>query len=62
MAYNPANRLRNIKEILAVYVNEKHSDLPDTRIVKQIFPKYGIHISYRTWMTIKAMKQKDLNV
>lgn len=62
MAYNPTNRIRNINKIIAVYAEHKQYDVPDTRIVKNIFPKHGIHISYRSWMNIKNMRQKNLNV
>lgn len=60
MAYTRHNYLKNIKEILAVYHKEKQYDVPDTKIVNKIFPKYGIHISYRTWVRIKSMKVSEL--
>jgi len=59
MAYNRKNYLKNIRLILSVYKTVKQHDIPDTFIVKHEFPKYGIFISYRTWMNIKAMKDPE---
>ena len=60
MAYNNRNRIKQIREILRVYYSEKQEHIPDTRMVKQIFPKHGIHISYRSWMNIKGMNVNEL--
>lgn len=54
MAYNRNNHLKRIASIVAVYNNHKNDDVPDTAIVRNIFPKHNIHISYRTWMYIKG--------
>lgn len=60
MAYNKQNKNRQIKYILDVYKLLKQSDIPDTRIVKNQFPKHGIFISYRKWKYIKGMKPSEL--
>lgn len=60
MAYNRINQTAHYKRIIEVYNSIKQSDIPDTRIVKHQFPKYGIFISYRTWCKIKGMKPSDL--
>lgn len=53
MTYNKKNYLKNIRFILSVYKAIKERDIPDTYILRHEFPKYGIFISYRTWMNIK---------
>lgn len=45
-----------VRYILEVYNRYKQEDVPDTRIVRNIFPRYGIYISYRQWMNIKSLK------
>lgn len=60
MAYNPKNKLRSFRRILTIYNEVKQEDIPDTFIVRKIFPKHHIFISYRTWMTIKGMKPSEL--
>jgi hypothetical protein len=60
MAYNPRNKLKQYKRIIAVYNEVKEEDIPDTYIVKHLFPKYNIYISYRTWVSIKGLKPSEL--
>lgn len=40
--------------MVAVYNQHKQYDVPDTHIVRHVFPKHNIFISYRTWMVIKG--------
>ena len=54
MAYNGDNHLKKVEEIIAVYQEVKEYDIPDTFVVKKLFPKRGIYISYRTWHNIKS--------
>lgn len=56
MAYNKGNYMRSIRHIVATYHRLKNPDLPDTYVVRVLFPKENIYISYRTWMNIKNMK------
>ena len=60
MAYNSRNKLKQYKRIIAIYNDVKQEDIPDTYIVKNVFPKYGVFISYRTWAHIKGLKPSDL--
>lgn len=60
MAYNRKNYLKEVKRVLAVYTDVKQEHIPDTFIVRSLFPKHGIHISYRKWMIIKGFKPSDL--
>ena len=53
MAYNRDNYLKRIQSILKVYNEHKEADKPDSFILRTVFPKHGIHISYRAWMYIK---------
>lgn len=55
MAYNRKNYLKRARYIIDIYKAHKQSDVPDSRIVRTVFPKYNIHISYRQWMNIKGM-------
>lgn len=55
MSYNNRNYLKKARYIIAIYNAHKHADVPDTRIVRNIFPKYNIFLSYRQWMNIKGM-------
>lgn len=62
MAYNNKNYIKKARYIIDVYNAHKHADVPDTRIVRNIFPKHNIYLSYRQWMNIKGMvipKQLD---
>lgn len=53
MAYNKNNYHKRARYIISVYNDAKHSDVPDTKIVRTVFPKFNIFISYRQWMNIK---------
>jgi hypothetical protein len=54
MAYNALNKSKQTNYILSVYQSVKHHDVPDSFIVRCIFPKHNIFISYRTWSSIKS--------
>lgn len=54
MAYNKKNYNKRAQFIIEVYKNAKYSDVPDTKIVRTVFPKFNIFISYRQWMNIKG--------
>ena len=54
MAYNKNNYYKRLKYIVDVYNDAKHSDVPDTTILRNVFPKHNIFISYRQWMNIKG--------
>lgn len=60
MSYHNKNYIKRINYILQVYYNNKQEDIPDTFIVRRIFPKHNIYISYRTWMNIKNPKQQQV--
>lgn len=48
--------------MIEIYNAAKDFDVPDTKIIKDVFPKNGIFISYRQWMNIKAMPiPKEIN-
>ena len=54
MAYNRKNYVKKAAFIVSVYNLYKDKGvLQDSRIVKNHFPKHGIHITYRQWMNIK---------
>ena len=59
MAYNSRNYHKRIRFMVQIYNEAKERDIPDTRILANVFPKYGIFISYRQWMYIKAMKPSE---
>lgn len=59
MAYNNRNRLRYTEYIIKVYNEVKQPDIPDSFIIRNIFPKHNIYISYRKWMNIKNMKRSE---
>lgn len=61
MSVHP-NYSKRIQYILEVYERYKEEDVPDTRIVQHVFPKYGIYISYRQWMNIKGMRPSEYGV
>ncbi len=61
MAYNRKNYLKQVQYIMQVYSSVKEPDVPDTRIVSNIFPKHNIFISYSTWKNIKGMKPSEYN-
>lgn len=54
MAYNKKNYNKRARFIIKVYKDHKNDDVPDTKIVAEIFPEFGINISYRQWMNIKG--------
>lgn len=60
MAYNRKNYLRKVRFVVDIYNQHKEYDVPDTFILRNIFPKYGIYMSYRKWMYIKNMKESEL--
>ena len=53
MAYNRKNYIIRAQYIVSVYEAYKYSDVPDTHIVRNYFPKHQIFINYRQWMNIK---------
>jgi hypothetical protein len=55
MAYNRKNYYKRARFIIAVYNENKYSDVPDTKIINQIFPRHNIYLSYRQWMNIKGL-------
>lgn len=61
MAYNRNNYSRRVQYIREVYSKAKERDIPDTRILKHVFPTHGIYLSYRQWMNIKGMKPSEYN-
>ncbi len=54
MAYRRHNYTKWADRVWAVYRAHKHYDVPDTFIVRHVFPKHNIYISYRTWQRIKS--------
>lgn len=54
MAYTRHNYIKWIRSVVAIYNQHKEYDVPDTQIVRNVFPKHNIFISYRTWMSIKG--------
>lgn len=62
MAYNRVNYILEIGRITALYTLLKEADKPDTFIVRSLFPKHGVFISYRKWMNIKGMKPSGAKV
>lgn len=59
MAYNTRNHKKFVAHVLSVYREVKEYDIPDTQIVRHIFPKHHIYISYRQWSNIKAQYLGD---
>jgi len=59
MAYNGSNKNKTNSYIMEVYQSVKHYDVPDTYIVRCIFPKHNIFISYNTWLSIKNGSNKN---
>ena len=60
MAYNRKNKAKEFKRILQIYTEVKQEDITDTYIVRVVFPKHGIYISYRKWMSVKGLKPSEL--
>jgi hypothetical protein len=56
MAYNRNNYFKRVRFIIEVYKQAKHADVPDTQIVRTVFPKHNIHLSYRQWMNLKGLQ------
>lgn len=56
MPYTRDNYIKKARHIREVYHSVKEEDIPDTRIVRNIFPRHHIYISYRQWMNIKNMR------
>lgn len=56
MPYVRDNYIKTALYIREVYLKVKEEDIPDTRIVRNVFPKYGIFLGYRQWMDIKGMR------
>lgn len=59
MAYNRHNYMKSIGYIVALYHEVKEHDVPDTYILRHVFPKHGIFMSYRKWMYIKNMRSNE---
>ncbi len=59
VAYTRDNHLKRVAHIISVYKEVKEDDIPDSRIVRHIFPQYKIFISYRQWMNIKNMRPSE---
>jgi hypothetical protein len=59
VAYTSINKDKTNQHIMEVYKSVKHHDVPDTYIVRCIFPKHNIFISYRTWVSIKNTPEKS---
>ena len=55
MAYNKKNYFKRVRFIIEIYKSAKHEDVPDTQIVRTVFPKHNIHLSYRQWMNLKGL-------
>lgn len=55
MAYNRNNYYKTASYIISIYNEAKQPDVPDTTIVRNVFPKHNIHITYRQWMNIKGL-------
>lgn len=53
MSYNSTNYDKFAQHVVDVYKSAKEYDIPDTHIVRHIFPKHHIYISYRQWLNIK---------
>jgi len=60
MAYTNENHKKRVRYILRVYQEHKHHDVTDTFILKNVFPKFNIYLSYRQWMNYKNIKINDL--
>jgi hypothetical protein len=54
MAYNKINYNKRARIIIALYKAVKNDDVPDTEIVRRIFPQHNVFLSYRQWMNIKG--------
>ncbi len=54
MSYHRQNHIRRLRYIVDVYNAHKHYDVTDSYIIRNIFPKHNIYLSYRAWMKIKG--------
>jgi len=54
------NHIKRIRYVNEVYQQHKEIDVPDTKILRTVFPKHNIFISYRQWMRYKSMPMKAL--
>ena len=58
MAYTGTNHQKTVEMIVRLYLSVKEYDIADSYIVRNLLPKHGIYISYRTWMNYKkSMRQ-----
>jgi hypothetical protein len=55
------NKKRQYRYIIDVYNTVKQEDIPDTHIVRVVFPKHHIFISYRQWTRIKGRKPSEVS-
>lgn len=53
------NKKKQYQYIVDIYNEHKQSDIPDTFIIRVIFPRHHIYISYRQWMRIKGHKPSE---
>lgn len=61
MAYTRNNHLKRVASIVDLYNRVKEPDIPDTYILRVIFPKHNIFICRRTWIGYKGMKPSEYN-
>jgi hypothetical protein len=61
MAYNTLNHRKRVRYVLDVYRKHKECDVPDTYIIRNIFPKHNIFLSYRQWMNYKNMPEREVS-
>jgi hypothetical protein len=54
------NHIKRIRYANEIYQQHKEIDVPDTKILRTVFPKYNIFISYRQWMRYKNIPMKNL--
>ncbi|RQO78096.1 hypothetical protein DBR40_09100 [Pedobacter sp. KBW01] len=59
MAYNRNNHLKRVESVVNLYHQVKEQDVPDTYILRVVFPKHNIFISRRTWVNYKGMKPSE---
>lgn len=60
VAYNRNNHKKRVAYIVSVYNDHKHHDVPDTYILRNVFPKFNIYLSYRQWMNYKNMPAREV--
>lgn len=59
MAYTKDQFRKRVAYIMEVYNSVKEPDIPDTHILRVIFPKHNIFITRRTFVGYKAMKPSE---